>query len=246
MLLLGAPLLERIGWRGVWLVASGLTLLAACVLFRATRGAQGRSRRAEMPLAATLRALAAHRGPWLLASIFALYAGQYLTVIGFLPLILVDAHGLSAPAAATFGALVVLANVLGNVAAGFALRAGLRPQRLLIAASSAMALGAALVFVADGAALVRVAGGVLFSAVGGLIPGSLFALAPEQTPRPELLSSVNGPMMQGSAAGQFALPPAAAAVAAASGNRGAAALVTATASAVVIALAALLRRPPAR
>lgn len=57
------------------------------------------------------------------AAIFALYAGQYLAVVGFLPLILVEVDG-----AAALSALVVLANVLGNAGAGFALRAGGRPR----------------------------------------------------------------------------------------------------------------------
>lgn len=243
MLLLGAPLLERIGWRGLWLAAAALTLLAALALRRATRDADPREREAKEPLRMRLRALAAQRGPWLLATIFALYAGQYLAVVGFLPLILVDADGLSAPLAATLSALVVLANVIGNIGAGFALRVGLRPQRLLIAASVAMAFGAALVFFAASGPALRIAGGILFSGVGGLIPGSLFALAPEHAPRPELLSSVNGLMMQGSAIGQFALPPVAATVAASSGGWDAAAFVTALAATIVVTLAPALDRP---
>ena len=241
MLLLGAPLLGSAGWRGVWLLAAALTLAAALALFLVTRGGQPRARTEQAPLTARLRELATRRGPWVLAAIFALYAGQYLAVVGFLPLILVEVDGASAPAAAALSALVVLANVLGNLAAGFALRAGARPQRLLTGASIAMAAGAALVFFAASGPWLRVAGGLLFSAVGGLIPGSLFALAPEHAPRPQLLSSVNGLMMQGSAAGQFALPPLAAALATAGGGWNAAAAATLLAATAVVALARLLR-----
>lgn len=241
MLLLGAPLLDGAGWRGLWLLASALTLIAALALFFAARNARSSAPPQKTPLPAQLHELAARRGPWLLAAIFALYAGQYLAVVGFLPLILVEADGLSAPAAATLSALVVLANVLGNTAAGFVLRTGAPPHRLLVGASIAMAAGAALVFFAASGASLRLAGGLLFSAVGGLIPGSLFALAPEHAPRPQLLSSVNGLMMQGSAAGQFALPPLAAAVAAAGGRWSAAAAITTLAALAVVALAYPLR-----
>lgn len=242
MLLLTAPLLERIGWRGVWLVAAALALLAAFALRLATRGVSVSAAQAGAA-SAQMRALAQQRGPWLLGLIFALYAGQYLAVVGFLPSVLAEADGLSPTTAAVLSAVVVLGNVLGNIGSGFALRAGLAPQRLLIGASLAMAAGAALVFTQTAGAVLHVGGGLLFSVVGGLIPGTLFALAPEQAPRPDLLSGVNGLLMQGSAAGQFVLPPIVAAIAASAGSWTPCMLATATAAALVVALPWLLPRP---
>ena len=49
---------------------------------------------------------------------------------------------------------------------------------------------------------------LLFSAVGGLIPGTLFALVARLSPSEHTLSSTVGWMQQWSALGQFAGPPA--------------------------------------
>jgi CP family cyanate transporter-like MFS transporter len=71
-----------------------------------------------------------------------------------------------------------------------------------------MALGTFLAFgaaTAD-APVSRYLGALLFSTVGGLIPGSLFALAPRLAPGDRTVSTTVGWMMQWSAIGQFAGP----------------------------------------
>ncbi|NKB54309.1 MAG: hypothetical protein GKR97_19220 [Rhizobiaceae bacterium] len=50
----------------------------------------------------------------------------------------------------------------------------------------------------------------LFSAVGGLIPGALFAGTTIHSPDPSRLSSLNGLLLQGAALGQLLGPPIAA------------------------------------
>jgi MFS family permease len=55
---------------------------------------------------------------------------------------------------------------------------------------------------------------VLFSAVGGLIPGTLFACVIRLAPTEDTMSTTVGSMQQWSAFGQFAGPPAVAWVAA--------------------------------
>jgi MFS family permease len=59
---------------------------------------------------------------------------------------------------------------------------------------------------------------VLFSAVGGLIPGTLFACAMRLAPSEGSMSTTVGFMQQWSALGQFAGPPAVAWVAARAGG----------------------------
>jgi MFS family permease len=53
----------------------------------------------------------------------------------------------------------------------------------------------------------RYAGVLLFSACGGLVPGTLFSLAVRLAPHERNVSTTVGWMQQGSAAGQFAGPP---------------------------------------
>ena len=150
-------------------------------------------------------------GPWLAALTFCAYSAQWLAVIGFLPSLYAQL-GWGGALGAVLTALVAAANILGNVLAGRLLSAGVAPGRLLWAGFGAMALGAFLAYGAptqDVAAL-RYAGALLFSALGGLVPGSLFALAPRLAPSEAAVSTTVGWMMQWSALGQVGGPPLAA------------------------------------
>ena len=59
---------------------------------------------------------------------------------------------------------------------------------------------------------------LLFSAVGGLIPGTLFATTAAYAPHRRAVGTTTGLMQQGSTLGQFLTPPLIAAVAAYSGG----------------------------
>lgn len=148
------------------------------------------------------------RGPWLVAGIFAMYSGQWLAVIGFLPSIYAQA-GVSGAATGVLTAMAAAVNMSGNIASGRLLQRGLRPQVLLYAGYCAMALGAVLAFALPGSvpAALRYAAVLMFSALGGMIPGTLFSLAVRLAPNDRTVSTTVGWMQQCSAVGQFAGPP---------------------------------------
>ena len=52
----------------------------------------------------------------------------------------------------------------------------------------------------------RLAAALLFSSIGGLIPGALFAGVPRHAPAPGQVSTVNGLLLQGVAIGQLTGP----------------------------------------
>ena len=112
--------------------------------------------------------------------------------------------------------------MVGNIASGRLLQRGVPAHRLLQCGFGAMALGAVLAFAPWSEALppavaaVRYAGVLLFSAVGGLVPGTLFSVAVRLAPDERTVSTTVGWMQQWSAIGQFAGPPLAAWVAGAS------------------------------
>jgi MFS family permease len=143
----------------------------------------------------------------LLAGSFACYSGQWLAVVGFLPTIYRQA-GVGAAMTGVLTALAAAANIVGNVGAGRLLHRGWPPPRLLALGFVTMAAAAVLAFAAIGQpAWARYAAVLLFSAVGGLIPGTLFALVVRLAPGEHTLSSTVGWMQQWSALGQFAGPP---------------------------------------
>jgi predicted MFS family arabinose efflux permease len=205
-LLLGVPLMAWTGWRGAWVLLAGLSLLAALALF--FRVPAGPPRPGVAPalwprLIRTLRA----PGPWLVALGFFLYSGQWLAVIGFLPTIY-SAAGFDAATVALLSALAAAINMTGNIAAGRWLALGVRPGTMLSVGYAAMAVGALVAFGAQGHPVGQFVAVLVFSAVGGLIPGTLFGVAVALAPGQDTVSTTVGWMQQFSALGQFVGPPA--------------------------------------
>ena len=146
------------------------------------------------------------RAVWLMALTFAMYSGQWLAVIGFLPSIYAQA-GLPGSSAAWLTAGAAAVNIVGNLAAGRWLGRGARPFALLATGFMAMAGGAMLAFGAMAHPLLQYAGVLVFSMVGGLIPATLFSLAIRLAPSTDTVSTTVGWVQQWSALGQFAGPP---------------------------------------
>lgn len=238
------------GWPVLWWGLALLTALMALALARGTAPVRsspggattGRWRALAQRLAHTLSAPA----PWLVAAVFALYAFQWLAVIGFLPTLVLQA-GFSAAATGALTALVAAANIAGNLGAGRWLQRGVKPGRLMAIGLLAMAAGAAALFAGTepGSAwpvAARLAGALVFSACGGFVPLTLFTLALRAAPSAQTVATTQGWVQQGSALGQFCGPPAVAAVAAAVGGWQWSAAVTGSAAALALLLVPALLR----
>lgn len=246
-LLLSPLLLPLLGWRGLWGLLAAASAGMAMWLWRSLPADPPQTpdgaglRRWAAPMKATLGSA----GPWLVALSFALYSSQWMAVIGFLPTVYAQA-GLSGGAAGSLTALASLVNVGGNVAAGRLLHAGWPAHRLLLIGFGAMGSMAVLAFGQwpDGTALpaqARYAAVLGFSAVGGLVPATLFSLAVRLAPGERAVSTTVGWVQQWSSAGQFAGPPLVAWVAAQAGGWQFTWVVTASAAALGALLGLWLR-----
>ena len=202
---------------GVWLLLSGALVWwwvppdPAAVVAGAVVNSWG----------ARLRSVLTHRGPWLVVLSFAVYSGQWLAIIGFLPSIYAQ-MGLSIAVGGTLTAVVAAANMGGNIVSGRLLSHGVTPPVLLRVGFGAMGLGAFLAFVQwqdwHLPAMVQFLCVVCFSAVGGVIPGTLFSLAVRLAPGEDTVATTVGWVQQWSSIGQFAGPPLVAWMAAATGG----------------------------
>jgi MFS family permease len=247
--LLAGPLaITAFGWQPWWWALAAVSALGAVVVARAVpapAAAAGPLRAGAPAWTARLAQTLGARGPWLVALAFAMYSGQWLAVIGFLPTIY-TAAGVAAGATGLLTALAAGVNTLGNVAAGRLLHRGARQPRLLVAGYVAMALAAAVAFAgpADGGApaWLRYAAVLAFSMLGGMIPATLFSLAVRLAPGEHTLSTTVGWVQQWSSFGQFAGPPLVAWVASRAGGWHWTWAVTGACSLVGLALAAALRR----
>jgi MFS transporter, CP family, cyanate transporter len=219
--LLGPYVIAAVGWRAWWWLLGALSLAMAAWLWWALPQDVGRPRTPGAPhaphathawherLGRTLHA----RGPWLIALTFAMYSGQWLAVIGFLPTVYADA-GLGVGIAAMATALAAAINMAGNIASGLLLRRDVPAHRLLYCGFAGMAAGAFLAFAPVWgsvdpalAAVLKYAAVLIFSAVGGLIPGTLFSLSVALAPDERTISTTVGWMQQWSSLGQMAGPP---------------------------------------
>lgn len=224
-LLLGSWVIAGLSWSAWWWLLGAMAALAFVAVWwcvpdasvDASSQAQHPSQKWPQRLALTLRS----PGPWLVSLTFAVYSSQWLAVVGFLPTVYAQL-GLSAGVAGALSACVALANVTGNIMSGRLLQRGWPAQRLLSIGFACMALGAVgayAVWQGEGLSMpLRFVCVVMFSAVGGLIPGTLFSCALQLAPCEGTVSTTVGYMQQWSAFGQFAGPPLVAWVAACMGG----------------------------
>jgi predicted MFS family arabinose efflux permease len=154
-----------------------------------------------------LRRTLGAREPWLMALSFAMYSGQWLAVVGFLPTLYQQA-GMASATVGVLTALAAAVNALGNLAGGALLQRGVTARRLMTTGFLTMA-GAALLAYAFPAlpAALRFAAVLAFSMVGGMIPATLFSLAVHAAPDEDTIATTVGWMQQWSAFGQFIGPP---------------------------------------
>jgi cyanate permease len=221
-LLLGPLAIATIGWRGWWEALAALSAAMAVWLRHAVPADRARAVAASpSPSLARLRLTLSAPGPWLIALLFAMYSGQWLAVIGFLPSIYVQS-GIAGVAAGVLTATVAAVNMAGNIGSGRLLQRGVAPSRLLTIGFATMGLAATASFAGSGdaglAPALRYGAVLLFSSVGGLIPATLFALAVRLAPSEGTLATTVGWVQQWSALGQFAGPPLVAAVASSAGG----------------------------
>lgn len=213
-LLCGPAVMDWVGWPGWWWLIAALSgVMALAVQWGVPADASHAHARthAAAPAegwGARLKRTLGSGGPWLAALTFAAYSAQWLAVIGFLPSLYAE-QGWGGTLGAVLTALVAAVNIVGNIVAGRLLSHGVAPERILWTGFAAMALGAFLAYgtFTQDLPVPRYLGAILFSVVGGLIPGGLFALAPRLAPGERTMSTTVGWMMQWSAAGQVAGPP---------------------------------------
>jgi cyanate permease len=148
----------------------------------------------------------AQRASVALALLFAFYVAQWTSVMIWLPTFVVDARGGSAATAALLGAVMVLANVPGNLAGGLLLARGVKRGTLIVCAS---AISAACFFGMLGDGLpdaVRYLLVLVFSCCAGVIPACALSGVPVHARSPGHIATTNGMVMQAAQIGQSVAP----------------------------------------
>jgi predicted MFS family arabinose efflux permease len=208
IIMLAAPFLQAYGWQGLWL-ASGLTsTLYAAVVWRWVRSDHKASPENRPHILPDIKSVIVARGPVLAALAFGTYTFHYFALTSLMPTLLIERMGLNVAQAGSIGAAIVIANAVGNLAAGAALRLGLPLWAIVGAGFAFCGLVAPGIF-ADWLPVSVVA--ILASAslaITGLIPASIFAATPSLAPRAQLTGITLGLIIQASNLGQWFGPTA--------------------------------------
>ena len=193
-------LLEWHGWRGLWNDIGLIILLWGTVLFFTFRGIASKPR-IDLSMGDFIKNVL-RLAPLLVVAGFVCYSSLYQSLTAFLPTILVTDYDVPLAKAAHFGAIVVVGNIIGNVSAGWLIGRGFTPWKLLTISFIAMGLCATLVFSSVSDPVVKTIAGFLFSAFGGLFPGTAFVLAARFSISPSHMALMVGLMLQGAGIGQ--------------------------------------------
>lgn len=144
----------------------------------------------------------------LLAGVFALCAGQWLAVMGFLPSIY-EANGLDSNKISIYTALIAFSSVIGNLLAGRLLHHSASPIYLVRLSYSAMVIASIVLFSypAKASFIIPYASAIVFSFFAGVIPAVIFSIVVNQFGVSTKTSTVIGLVQQISAFAQLSIPP---------------------------------------
>ena len=206
--LFAAPWLMQIGgWRTLWALTAAVCVALAALVWVSVPADSAHRGSHDAPSVRWLIGVTIQSpGPWVLALAFCCYAAQWMGLFSFLPTVY-QAAGLDARLAAALTAVATTANLLGNLAGGRLAHRQVPPYRTLALAACAMALGAWLAYGSGAPLAIRYGGVLMLTIVGGLIPGTLFTIAPVLAPSAAAISTTVGLMQQGSTLGQFVSAP---------------------------------------
>ena len=213
LIMLAAPLLTLLTWRGFWLLNAVLLTGYAMLLGRRLRLSVLPAARPRPIRQAVGEAMTAP-GPWVLGGLFAAFSAMFFAVFGFLPSFLAERLGIGNETASMLSAVAAAASAAGNIVCGQLLTRGFRPARLLVASFGVMAICGVGIFSPLVPGAVAFALCVTFSFISGLVPVVIFDSAPRLAPRPALIGVTIGFAMQGNNIGLIVGPAAAGGVAA--------------------------------
>jgi MFS family permease len=201
--LLAAPwLIATWGWRGLWLAFALASAVCAVAVMRLVPASQ---RHGEVNFMRLVIESLGQKGSMVLALLFACYVGQWTSIMVWLPTFLVEQE-VSAGAAAVATALMVMANIPGNLAGGWLLSRGVQRGTLVIGAAAIAALCEIGMLAGALPGALRYALVLVFSTCAGVIPASIFAGMPVHAKTPQHIGTANGIVMQASQFGQFLGP----------------------------------------
>ncbi|MBL3556929.1 MULTISPECIES: CynX/NimT family MFS transporter [Marinobacter] len=196
LVLLAAPLLNTITWRGFWLLNAAVLISYAALLGWVVPSSQCASSK-HSSILKDIKQTTAAPGPWVLGALFALFSTLFFAVFGFLPSLLTERLGVSDEAASMLSAVAVAASGVGNIVCGLLLARGVESIRLLYGSFGTMLICGGGVFsaVVPGPGIYALC--LVFTFASGFVPVVIFKRAAHFAPHNALVGTTLGFAMQG-------------------------------------------------
>lgn len=248
MLIAGALNLDAWGWRTLWMISTGITLIWAGVVFKVTLGWRRRQGNdvSRTSLLRNVTKCLASPGALMAAGCFGLYAAQHISMMAWLPSYMHEVYGSGTLVAATIPAGVLICNAVGNWFGAWAMGRGASCWSLLAVGAIGMGLSQIGIFSSRMPDTARLGIAAMFGIFGGMVPAGALGSVATYTPSPSQIGTMSGLMVTGTNTGMLFGPPAAAAVRAATGNWNDVVWLMVSLSAVGFVLGMLSRRQERR
>lgn len=206
--LIGGWGIEEFGWNNIWLICAGLSLICAFLIQKIIPAKiKSRQTPAVSDILTRLRLTLKSPAPLLLCLAMFSFTIMHGPFVAWLPSFLIEQRSIDVNSAAQLTAFIVVFNVIGNLGAGFLLNHGYHHWQVIIAAGLAMFISG-LIFLADFSSdILQLIAALTFSALSGLVPGTVFASIPVYTYSPMTTGTLNGLIVQGAQLGQVLGPP---------------------------------------
>lgn len=208
MMVLSPFLIRLFNWRGIWLVNAGLAVGIAILIsvtinqIKHSYCSQFSIRQILPGISQTLRT----PGIMILTMSFLLFSFQFLTLIGFLPKIIVEQNEVSAETAALVTACILAIHIPGNLLGGWLLNRNIHRWKILCLSQVLVGLGGCIQFFPI-ILSIRLICGICFAIGGGMIATVVFSGVAVMAPKPYLVGTSNGVAMQGAQIGLLTGPP---------------------------------------
>lgn len=203
--LIAAPaMMEAFGWRGFWwsnvALILGFTVVAAIGLAPRHWPMTDTTAPVERPRVLTTLGRA---GPWLFGICFCVYALMFFAVTVWLPSFLIETMGWSLGEAALGVALVVVANIAGNLISAALMHRGVQRWKLLFAAYAGYIVFSWFIFAEPAPDLARLPAAMLFTLIGGLLPAACMAGGAAHARNNAEVATMSGIIVQGANTGSL-------------------------------------------
>lgn len=244
MMTLSPFLVGFFGWRGLWQINALVPFAFAVCLALATRDFEIHRSKRRNPVKNIIKDVwltLKTPGPVLFALCFGAYGLQFIVVTGFLPTLLIEAHGVTPGRAALLTALVVAMNVPGNLTGGWLLQREVKRWRIVALANLVTGLCCLGIYMPGLSLSSRYLLCLVFSGAGGMFPAAALHGAAVSAPTPKLVATSQGLLLQGAQLGGLTGPPLVGFVVSRSGQWQSASWVLVAAALLVVALSFALR-----